>query len=34
MIKDSGLSFEIELTIEFLPSNNGSEKCLEISLIM
>ena len=34
MIKDGGLSFEIQLKIEFLPPINGSKKCLEKSLIM
>ena len=33
MIKDQGLSFETQLKIEFLPPNNGSNKCLEKSLL-
>ena len=33
MIKDEGLSFETQLKIEFLPPNNGSNKCLEKSLL-
>ena len=32
MIKDEGLSLEIQLKIEFLPQNNSSKKCLEKSL--
>ena len=32
MIKDRGLSFEIQVKIEFLPLYNGSKKCLEKSL--
>ena len=32
MMKGGGLSFETQLTTEFLPPNNGSEKCLEKSL--
>ena len=27
MIKDGGLSFETQLKIMFLPTNNGSKKC-------
>ena len=34
MIKQGGLSFETQLKIEFLPSNNGSKKCLENSLLV
>ena len=34
MIKDGGLSFEIQLNIEFLPQNNESKKCLEKSLLV
>ena len=33
MIKDQGLSFETQLKFEFLPPNNGSNKCLEKSLL-
>ena len=32
MKQDGGLSFETQLKIEFLLSNNGSKKCLEKSL--
>ena len=34
MIKEGGLSFETQLKIELLPTNNGSKKCLEKSLPM
>ena len=33
MTKDGGLSFQTQLKIEFSPPNNGSQKCLEKSLL-